>query len=457
MPPKQNVRGGTKKSTSSPTQSIEEPSQPAARKSQSILWQPSLRRGAQYIVLTAMCSPISQLTLSPVYGTHAAGLYHKWTLLALTISTFMAHDILAKVLPHRVLLLLSPYALWIPTIQYYLFHQSSRWGATYGPIITEALTYYPLIVLSIYAASVQLSKLDLSSYNQVIRENGPALGSYLLLNVVQLFTRSFITRNIGRNFLVSRIGWQMILGFLYAVSFSGGGGGYWWVGLPSVAMTIAKNVHNPMQRTTMALNDTLHTMNYSLVARQESVSGYVSVLDNLDANMPFRVMRCDHSILGGEWKIPSKKAQKVKEPIFAIFTMLEAVRLIERDTRTGDALRGERALSVGLGVGTAPAAMIAHGINTTILELDPTVYKFALEHFDFPKKHNAAIGDAVQIVGNTAKAGIKDMYDYVIHDVFTGGSVPVQLFSTDFLEDLQTLMKPDGVIAIVSFHKVLVL
>jgi spermidine synthase len=40
-------------------------------------------------------------------------------------------------------------------------------------------------------------------------------------------------------------------------------------------------------------------------------------------------------------------------------------------------------------------------------------------------------------------------YDYIVHDVFTGGVEPVELFTLEFMEGLGSLLKDDGVIAIV--------
>jgi len=39
-------------------------------------------------------------------------------------------------------------------------------------------------------------------------------------------------------------------------------------------------------------------------------------------------------------------------------------------------------------------------------------------------------------------------YDYIIHDVFTGGEAPLALYTTSFLRALRRLMKEDGVAAI---------
>lgn len=104
----------------------------------------------------------------------------------------------------------------------------------------------------------------------------------------------------------------------------------------------------------------------------------------------------------------------------------------------------------GLGIGTTPAALITHGINTTIVELDPVVYKFALDYFTLPTNHTPVVEDAVTYVDNAQKGELR--YDYIVHDVFTGGAEPVDLFTFEFLKGLYSLLKDDGVITIVSCH-----
>lgn len=159
----------------------------------------------------------------------------------------------------------------------------------------------------------------------------------------------------------------------------------------------------------------------------------------------------------------------------------------------------EKALVIGLGIGTAPKALLAHGISTTIVELDPVVHRFATQYFGLPTNHTAVLRDAVKWVrqqarakeaaaavsptlvvepgavteGETtttsattidrstkksddddeaeeeeAKGKTKMHFDYIIHDVFTGGAEPLELFNTAFLRDLRTLLTPNGVIAI---------
>ena len=104
----------------------------------------------------------------------------------------------------------------------------------------------------------------------------------------------------------------------------------------------------------------------------------------------------------------------------------------------------------GLGIGTAPKAFISHGINTTIVELDPVVHEFATKYFDLPTAHTKVIQDAVPWVEHTTKTQ-PNSFDYIVHDVFTGGAEPTALFTQEFLQNLDTLLKEDGSIAIVGF------
>ena len=102
----------------------------------------------------------------------------------------------------------------------------------------------------------------------------------------------------------------------------------------------------------------------------------------------------------------------------------------------------------GLGIGTTPAALITHGIDTTIVEIDPVVHEYATKYFALPSRHKKVIADAVSYSAELVKTGEK--FDYIVNDVFTGGAEPVDLFTYEFLSNLNTVLKPGGVIAIVS-------
>lgn len=64
--------------------------------------------------------------------------------------------------------------------------------------------------------------------------------------------------------------------------------------------------------------------------------------------------------------------------------------------------------------------------------------------------------DAVTFVNKAVEVETeRSKYNYIIHDVFTGGAEPVALFTQEFLQGLSLLLKTDGVIAIVSRYFVI--
>lgn len=101
----------------------------------------------------------------------------------------------------------------------------------------------------------------------------------------------------------------------------------------------------------------------------------------------------------------------------------------------------------GLGIGTTPSALVAHGIDTTVVEIDPVVHEFAAKYFDLKENNEPAIADAVSYTAGLVEA--KKTYNYIVHDVFTGGAEPVDLFTLEFLQGLSDLLDRNGVIAIV--------
>ena len=414
----------------------------------SILTDPATRKALLLLALAATYSPLSHLTLTPVYGSVPSSLFYRYGLLITALVAILGKELFRRYLPRSVSRLIPAFCVWIPTIQFILFKYSSVYGNPYGPLITELLTFYPLALLSIHTALSCIDQVDLSSHNEFIAQHGPTMGSYLFLITVQSGAKNLLTRNIGLNILMTRLGLQISIAALYVLAIPDA---LKWPALPSLAFTMLGNVHNPLMRTTAALNNELARYNFTLLERRESITGYISVLENTQAQ--FRVMRCDHSLLGGEWTMPRRSGHDppVREPIYAIFAMLEAVRLVETDDmkpRIPDSR--STALNIGLGVGTAPSALMAHGVNTTIIELDPVVYSFAMKYFGLPMNHNVVIGDAVGIIENNVAAHQSAVYDYIIHDVFTGGAEPVELFTFEFLNGLKQLLKSDGVIAIVS-------
>ena len=102
----------------------------------------------------------------------------------------------------------------------------------------------------------------------------------------------------------------------------------------------------------------------------------------------------------------------------------------------------------GLGIGTSAVALAQHGINVTVIEIDPVITQFARKYFDLPQDLEVIHQDALEFL--RAAVDARERYDYVVHDVFTGGAEPLRLFSDEFFPLLRHIMTPNGRIAIVT-------
>lgn len=341
-------------------------------------------------------------------------------------------------------------AYWTPVIQFLLFPYSGKIGVEYGPLLIESLTYFPLLFLSVFAATDLLECIDVTGINpSPLKEIAIPTASYFTVSTVAKISSALIPGFIGTSVYFTRVGMQMLLASASAF-FSPSR--VILLAFPAILHTLWTNPHHPSTHGLQLANSTLQTtQNYTLLARHESVTGYVSVIEN-HADNAFRLLRCDHSLLGGEWLVTPQayaKGQRQRESIFAVFVLLEAVRLMEPPVDTLPVVDDSEksALVIGLGIGTAPNAMIAHGINTTIVELDPVVHHYATKYFALDPNHTAVIDDATTYVAQKSVSA-PGSFDYIIHDVFTGGAEPVYLFTTEFMQGLYDLLKPEGFVAI---------
>ncbi|POS85173.1 hypothetical protein EPUL_001658, partial [Erysiphe pulchra] len=390
--------------------------------------------------LAAIYSNVSILNLSPVYGSTPSKIWHSQLTWVSCFLGWSFYQFFQRLLPVKLRHLLPLIAAYTPFMQFYLFKLSGLMGVKFGPTLTESLTYSPLLIFTISVAASLLSNLDIEVrwIPTWISESLPGILSFSFLKTMELFTESKIQNFIGSSFLHTRLGLQVALTSAYSIIAPSK---MLFFLLPAFFHTAFLNIHVPAPYTTNLLNSTLAAKGWSLLERRDSITGYISVIENHEKK--YRTMRCDHSLLGGEWLI-NERTQRVAEPIYGVFVMLEAVRLLELKDPILDS--EAKAYVVGLGIGTTPAALIEHGIDTTIVEIDPVVYDFAQKYFSLPKNHVAIIADAVSHTAELAQKSQK--YDYIIHDVFTGGAEPLELFTVEFIQDLSAILKPGGVVAI---------
>ncbi|KAM4063066.1 spermine/spermidine synthase domain-containing protein [Hirsutella rhossiliensis] len=395
-------------------------------------------KAAFLLALLAVYSNVSPLALSPVYGSIPATIWHSKLLMTSCFVGWAGNVALRQFLPVRTALFLPLVALYIPAVQWFLLGYSSLLGPRWGPVVTEAVTLFPLAVLTAAVVADHLETTRLKMLPAFVADAAPGLGSWAWLKFVEQFAANHLRANMGRAVLYTRLGLELALGVVYAVFVPSKLLAY---AVPPLLHALLFNTHVPSPAATSSLVSSMMTDGWLLLDRRESVTGYVSVLQSMQDG--FRVMRCDHSLLGGDWI--DKRQSKLPEPIYGVFVMLEAVRLAETETPVPD--KDAHALVVGLGVGTTPSALVTHGINTTVVEIDPAVYDYAAKYFDLKENNPPVLEDAVGYT-SALTATAPETFDYIVHDVFTGGAEPVDLFTLEFLQGLATLLKPNGVVAI---------
>jgi hypothetical protein len=402
-------------------------------------------KSAVLLILIAVYSNVSQLNLSPVYGSIPASIYHSKLVNA---ACFIGWSMNRR-LPWNSHFWLPVLAAYIPMAQFFLSKTSGNLTATWGPLATEVLTLFPLTVLSVARVANYLEEAHHGAL-----PSWPGLVSYGFFKLAEHLSSSLLDAHIGSTILLTRLGLQAVLSLSYTLLFPSKRLLY---ALPALLHFTLLNTHVPTSLALSSLNTTLATHSYSILARKESLTGYISVLENTEQG--FRVLRCDHSLLGGEWTklagLPQFASNPVAEPIYGVFAMLEAVRLVRVPDPVADG--DASALVIGMGIGTTPAALVAHGVGTTVVEIDPVVHEFAQRYFKLPDPEGGlmrtVIEDAVAFAGRMAAESALEgkgegRYDYIVHDVFTGGAEPVALFTLEFMQDLAALLRPNGVIAI---------
>ncbi|KAH6647478.1 spermine/spermidine synthase [Truncatella angustata] len=401
---------------------------------EAVIWA----KAAALLAVVAVYANVSELALSPVYGGIPSSIYHSKVVIGGAFVGWAGNLLLRRNLPMKTQYFLPLIAAYIPMIQFYLFKVSGTLAATHGPLVTELLTIFPLLVFSVACVADILERADLDGLPKWAADAAPGFLSYGIYKFFEMFAADNLPSGIGQSFLQTRMGWELVLASTYTIMAPSK---LLLYSIPAFLHAAFLNTHVMTPIATKSLNSTLNADGWTLLDRWESITGYVSVLES-DRD-GYRVMRCDHSLLGGEWhKLPKPI---VSEPVYAVFTMLEAVRLVEVPEKVPDSQA--KALNIGLGIGTTPSALIAHGIDTTIVEIDPIVYDFAVKYFGLPANHTAAIEDAVSYTERIAQDQAQS-FDYIIHDVFTGGAEPIPLFTLEFLQSLNNLLKPNGVVAI---------
>jgi spermidine synthase len=103
--------------------------------------------------------------------------------------------------------------------------------------------------------------------------------------------------------------------------------------------------------------------------------------------------------------------------------------------------------SSGLGVGITAKSFHDLGIRVTSVEIDPIVHRFAEKYFGLPRLDRVVYRDGRAFIEKSATIGEK--WDFIVHDVFTGGSVPPHLFTLEMWTLTKAVLASHGVLAVV--------
>lgn len=99
-----------------------------------------------------------------------------------------------------------------------------------------------------------------------------------------------------------------------------------------------------------------------------------------------------------------------------------------------------------MGIGISAKSFVKFGLDVTVVEIDPVVHQFAQQYFGLPKI-SAVYQDGRSFIEDRVKHDEK--WDFIVHDVFTGGSVPSHLFTSQMWNTCKQALVLDGVLAVV--------
>lgn len=167
----------------------------------------------------------------------------------------------------------------------------------------------------------------------------------------------------------------------------------------------------------------------NLIDTRDGFYGRVQVIEYKGAAAHTREMVIDALIQGG---IDANTGQSV----YAYPELLAHLALSANP-------HGKRALVIGLGPAIMPRLFSERGIETEIVDIDPTVVAVARTHFGLPYTLQVHLADARYfLTTNTSH------YDYIVLDVFSGDTTPGHLLTREALELVRARLAPGGVLAL---------
>ena len=192
--------------------------------------------------------------LSPVYGAIPASIWHSKGVMTACFLGWSSNLFFHRHLSVKPAQLLPLVAAYIPMMQFFLFKLSGFFGAVYGPLITEILTFLPLLFLSVSCTATILDDLEMNPGRfQWLSDAAPGIVSYAFFKTMEFVSNNSIQRTIGASFIQTRLGLQIFLAGLYAIFAPSK---LILFAIPAILHTALFNVHVSYSYTTSSLNTT---------------------------------------------------------------------------------------------------------------------------------------------------------------------------------------------------------
>jgi hypothetical protein len=234
-----------------------------------------LIRSGTLLTLAAVYSNVSQLTLSPVYGSIPSAIWHSRAVMTACFIGWSSNLFIRRQTASQTAAASPPHRGLHPRDAVLLFKISGAMGALFGPLIIEIFTFLPLLLLSVSCTATILDDLEMSIGRfQWLSDAMPGISAYAFFKGMEYYSRNLLQQKIGSSFLYTRLGCQIWLAHLYAI-FAPSKLLYYTI--PAILHTAFFNVHVPYSYTTSLLNSTMARDGWTLLARQESLTGYISI------------------------------------------------------------------------------------------------------------------------------------------------------------------------------------
>ena len=311
--------------------------------------------------ILSLVSYVSQIILHPVYGSVGTHLHHSNVVLtistATSLLTFFGFDgrrLRSQTWKAMALILISA-----PLILPALFQFSGRWGPIWGPILTQAVMTWPCVFFTSHDISRRMldmmRRMGTRSFSlRAFLALSTAVPLTVILNISEQFLGRFFQPFIG-------VLWSRFSIFVYLGTFA-----LLVDNLPinrskftNLVLVVAAVI--PIALVVLSRPHVITGVNSGLLARlpseytylerRESITGMITVVEN--SQHGYRVLKCDHSILGGLWTGIKRKelsdrgvvGQELErrsideaESVYSAFIVQEAVRLVQRPRKQDTAL-----------------------------------------------------------------------------------------------------------------------